>query len=67
MRGAQKDKPQDYFLIIPVSVARKWFNPAVLYGEILSISRSGPCVASDTFFAEKYGVDQRTVRDAGHA
>lgn len=64
MRGSQKDKTQDYFLIIPVSVARKWFNPAVLYGEILSISRSGPCVASDAFFAERFGVSLRTVRYA---
>ena len=64
MENTRQNEPRDYFLIIPASVARRWFNPAVLYGEILSLSQNGPCVASDAFFAERYNIDQRTVRNA---
>ena len=64
MGDDRKNEPRDYFLMLPASVARRWFNPAVLYAEILSLSRNGPCVASDAFFAERYSVDQRTVRNA---
>ncbi|OUN39680.1 hypothetical protein B5G28_04140 [Faecalibacterium sp. An77] len=64
MGDDRKNEPRDYFLMLPASVARRWFNPAVLYAEILSLSRNGTCVASDAFFAERYSVDQRTVRNA---
>lgn len=64
MENTPQNEPRDYFLIIPAGVARKWFNPAVLYGEIFSLSQNGPCVASDAFFAERYNIDQRTVRNA---
>lgn len=64
MENTLQNEPRDHFLILPASVARRWFNPAVLYAEILSLSRNGPCVASDAFFAERYSVDQRTVRNA---
>lgn len=64
MENTRQNEPRDYFLIIPAGVARKWFNPAVLYGEIFSLSQNGPCVASDAFFAERYNIDQRTVRNA---
>ena len=64
MENTRQNEPKDYFLIIPAGVARKWFNPAVLYGEIFSLSQNGPCVASDAFFAERYNIGQRTVRNA---
>lgn len=64
MENTRQNEPRDYFLIIPAGVARQWFNPAVLYGEIFSLSQNGPCVASDAFFAERYNIDQRTVRNA---
>lgn len=64
MENTRQNEPKDYFLIIPAAVAQKWFNPAVLYGEIRSLSQHGPCVASDAFFAQRYHVDQRTVRNA---
>ena len=64
MGDTKKNEPRDYFLMLPASVARRWFNPAVLYAEILSLSRNGSCVASDAFFAERYGVGLRTVRYA---
>lgn len=64
MGDDRKNEPRDYFLMLPASVARRWFNPAVLYAEILSLSRNGPCVASDAFFAERYNVGLRTVRYA---
>lgn len=64
MENTRQNEPKDYFLIIPAAVAQKWFNPAVLYGEIRSLSQNGPCVASDAFFAQRYHVDQRTVRNA---
>lgn len=64
MENTRQNELKDYFLIIPAAVAQKWFNPAVLYGEIRSLSQNGPCVASDAFFAQRYHVDQRTVRNA---
>lgn len=64
MENTLQNEPRDHFLILPASVARRWFNPAVLYAEILSLSRNGPCVASDAFFAKRHSVSLRTVRYA---
>lgn len=64
MKEVMQKERRECFLILPANVARQWFNPAVLYAEILSLSRNGPCIASDAFFAEKYSVGQRTVRYA---
>lgn len=60
------ENKRSYYAIIPATVRYDNSLPAnakLLYGEITALcNQSGLCWASNTYFGELYGVDEKTVR-----